>query len=172
MARVKPKKQLPTLSSWDEVDLALKAIGDHQRAIEAIERIMQEETDTAKLKAKAASDPEHAKIAAISQQIEAFAEAHRADLKTKKTLQLVFGQIGWRKTTKVSLPKDKERVSELMRLLKSVGWNDCIIDGEPTISKEQIKTHDFAEVTRLGIKIKIDDDFWFETDRDDLPTKE
>ena len=74
MARMKPTKQLPTLSSWDEVDLALKSIGSLQRSVEAAESVMQEEIDAAKLKAKEATDPVLAKIAAISRQVQDYAE--------------------------------------------------------------------------------------------------
>lgn len=170
MARRKPKQQLPALNNWDEVDLAIKTIAEHERAIASIELKMNADIDAAKNAAKAASDPEIAKIAAISRQIEDYAEAHRADLKSKKSLNLVFGQIGWRKSTSVSLPKDKEAYSELIALLRRVGWHDCVIQAPPTISKDMIKAHDFAEAMKLGIAVKIKDDFWIETKRDDLPT--
>lgn len=170
MARRKPKQQLPALNNWDEVDLAIKTIAAHERAVEAIVLKMNADIDAAKDTAKAASDPEIAKIAAISRQIEDYAEAHRADLKGKKSLNLVFGQVGWRKSTVVGLPKDKEAYSELIDLLRRVGWHDCVIQAPPTISKDMIKAHDFAEAMKLGIAVKIKDDFWVETKRDDLPT--
>lgn len=172
MARMKPKQQLPTLNSWDEVDLALKAIGDHERAVETIGNVMQAEIDAAKLKAKEASDPELAKIAAISRQVQDFAEAHRADLTNKKTKPLVFGIIGWRKSTKVKLPRDKTRLADLVDLLRRVGWHDCVTQQDPTINKEALRTHDFAEVRKLGIDVATEDVFWLETARDDIPAKE
>lgn len=172
MARMKPKQQLPTLSSWDEVDLALKSIGAHQREVTAIEDIMNEEIDAAKLKAKEASDPTLAKIAAISRQVQDFAEAHRDDLVSKKTKPLIFGVIGWRKSTKVKLPKDKERLADLISLLHRVGWHDCVTQADPTINKEALRQHDFAEAKKLGIDVSIEDVFWLEPNRDDLPTKE
>ena len=169
MARRKPKQQLPTLNNWDEVDLAIKEIAEHERAIEAIVSNMNARIDAAKATAKTDSDPEIAKIAAISRQIEDYAEAHRADLKSKKTLNLVFGQVGWRKSTRVALPKDEEEYSKLIALLHRVGWHDCVIQAPPTISKDMIKAHDFAEAIKLGIAVKIKDEFWIETKRDDLP---
>ena len=172
MARMKPKQQLPALNNWDEVDLALKAIAEHERAVETIGNTMQAEIDAAKLKAKEASDPELAKIAAISRQVQDFAEAHRADLASKKTKPLIFGIIGWRKSTKVKLPRNKERVADLINLLRRVGWHECITQQDPTINKEALRLHDFAEVRKLGIDIAIEDIFWLETARDDIPAKE
>ncbi len=172
MARRKPKQQLPALNNWDEVDLAIKKIAEHERAVEAIVSDMNAAIDAAKAKAKIASDPENAQIAAVSRQIEDFAEAHRAELKGKKSLRLVFGQIGWRKSTSVTLPKDEESYSKLVELLRRVGWHDCVIQPPPTISKDMIKAHDFAEAMKLGIAVKIKDDFWVETEREDLPEKE
>lgn len=172
MARMKPKQQLPTLSSWDEVDLALKSIGALQREVTAIESTMNEEIDAAKLKAKEASDPHLAKVAAISRQVQDFAEAHRDDLVNKKTKPLIFGVIGWRKSTKVKLPKDKTRLADIIDLLHRVGWHDCVTQADPTINKEALRLHDFAEVKKLGIDVSIEDVFWLEPARDDLPTKE
>lgn len=172
MARMKPKQQLPTLSSWDEVDLALKSIGALQREVTAIENAMNEEIDAAKLKAKEASDPPLAKVAAISRQVQDFAEAHRDDLVNKKTKPLIFGVIGWRKSTKVKLPKDKTRLADIIDLLHRVGWHDCVTQADPTINKEALRLHDFAEVKKLGIDVSTEDVFWLEPARDDLPTKE
>ena len=170
--RLKPTKQLPTLSSWDEVDLAIKAIGSLQRSVEAAESIMQEEIDAAKLKAKEAADPDLAKIAAISRQVQDYAELHRDDLVSKKTKPLIFGVIGWRKSTKVKLPKDKTRLADIIDLLHRVGWHDCVTQADPTINKEALRLHDFAEVKKLGIDVSIEDVFWLEPARDDLAKKE
>lgn len=170
MSRMKPKTQLPTLNSWDEVDLAIKSIGEHQRTVESIEAVMQTEIDVAKLKAKEASDPENAKITAISLQVQAYAEAHREELIHKKTKPLLFGALGWRKSTKVKLPKDKDRVAKLVDLLRRVGWHDCITQADPTINKDALKQHDFAEAYKLGIPVEVEDVFWIEPARDEIPT--
>ena len=98
MARIKPKEKLPQLQSWDEVDLALCEIAEHTRAVEAIQHDMQQAIDDAKLRAKDASDPHTAAIDALSQQVKEYAERNREGLK-KKTKPLLFGNIGWRKST-------------------------------------------------------------------------
>ena len=51
--------------------------------------------------------------------------------------------------------------------LKAKGMEDCIKVSE-SVSKEALKKYDEASVEAVGAKIKTDDVFWYEVNRDKL----
>lgn len=153
MARIKPKEKLPQLQSWDEVDLALCEIAEHTRAVEAIQHDMQQAIDDAKLRAKDASDPHTAAIDALSQQVKEYAERNREGLK-KKTKPLLFGNIGWRKSTKLVVPRD------------------CIKVEPPKINREALRTHPIEDIVKVGVGVSVEDEFWLEVKKDAIPAAE
>ena len=172
MARIKPLNTLPQLENWEDVDLALAEIGEHERAVEAITATMQQTIDDAKLTAKDASKPHQNTIDGLSRQIKTFAEANRADLEKRKTKPLVFGRLGWRKSTKIVLPAAKDALISLIKAIFRKGWDDCITQPDPKINKEALKDKPVAEVIDLGIRVSIDDVFWLETTKEVLPPVE
>lgn len=168
MARIKPKDKLPQLTSWDDVDLALCEIAEHERAIAATQRHMQQIIDDAKLAAKDESDPHTAAIDALGQQIKEFAERNRENM-DKKTKPLMFGNVGFRKSTKMIVPRDPGRVADIIRLLRALGWHDCVKVEAPTINKEALRTHPVEDVIKVGISVEVTDDFWLETKKEPIP---
>lgn len=170
MARVKPKAKLPQLNSWDEVDLALCEIGEHERSVDAIQAKMQQAIDDAKLQAKDDSAAHLSAIESLSQQVREYAEGHRSEL-SKKTKPLMFGNIGWRKSTKLVVPKDESKRADIVRLLRAVGWHDCIKIDPPKINKEALRTHPLEEVIKLGVSVSVEDEFWLETKKEAIPTE-
>lgn len=171
MARIKPKDKLPQLQSWDEVDLALCEIAEHTRAVEAIQHDMQQTIDDAKLQAKDASDPHTAAIDALSQQVKEYAERNREGLK-KKTKPLLFGNIGWRKSTKLVVPRDADKVADIVRLLRALGWHDCIKVEPPKINREALRTHPIEDIVKVGVGVSVEDEFWLEVKKDAIPAAE
>lgn len=172
MARIKPSTPLPQLESWDEIDLALAEIAEHERAVEAVEAAMQQQIDDAKLQAKDASKPHQEAIDRLSKQIKAYAEANRTDLDKRKTKPLSFGAIGWRKSTKIILPSGKDAVKALIRELFRRGWDECITQPDPKINREALKDRPLIEVMDLGVRVSVEDVFWLETTREALPPVE
>ena len=165
MARIKPKDKLPQLQSWDDVDLALCEIAEHMRVTESIQHKMQQVIDDAKLQAKDACDPHAAAIDALSRQIKEYAERNRDSLK-KKTKPLVFGNIGWRKSTKLTLPRDPGKVADIVRLLRALGWNDCI-----KVNREARRTHPIEDIIKVGVDVSVTDEFWLEVKKDAIPAE-
>ncbi len=168
MARIKPKEQLPQLVSWDEVDLVLCEIAENERAVEAAQHRMQQAIDEIKLIAKDESDPHVEAIATLSQRVREFAERNRDSL-DKKTKPLMFGNVGWRKSTKMVVPRDPDKVSDIVRLLRALGWHDCVKVDPPKINKEALRSHSIEDIVKVGITVAIDDEFWLETKKEPIP---
>ena len=170
MARIKPKDKLPQLQSWDDVNLALCEIAEHMRVTESIQHKMQQVIEDAKLQAKDACDPHAAAIDALSRQIKEYAERNRDSLK-KKTKPLVFGNIGWRKSTKLTLPRDPGKVADIVRLLRALGWNDCIKVEPPKVNREALRTHPIEDIIKVGVDVSVTDEFWLEVKKDAIPAE-
>ena len=168
MARKKVIDELPEFESWDDVNQALGTIGDNQRMVESFEAEMQEKIDAAKAEAEAKSRLYLDGIKRLEIQIRAFAEAHRDDMDGKKTKTLNFGSVGFRKSTKITLPKAPGKLAEIVKQLIAKGMSDCVKQTPPKIDKDALRKYPTADIVGAGAGIKVDDVFWYEPDRERL----
>lgn len=166
MARVRIQNE--ALDSWDGVNLCLAEIGECQREVEAIEALMQEAIDNAKLEAGIKAEPLRQRITALELQIKAFVDDHSDEMGGKKTRLLQFGQVGYRKSTKVLLPKAAAKVAEIIRSLKNKGMGDCVISPPEKIDKDALKKYPANDILGVGANLKVEDTFWYEIDRESL----
>ena len=168
MARKKVIDELPEFESWDDVNQALGTIGDNQRMVESFEAEMQEKIDAAKAEAEAKSRLYLDGIKRLEIQIRAFAEAHRDDMDGKKTKTLNFGAVGFRKSTKIKLPKAPTKLAEIIQLLRSKGMDDCVKTPAPSVDKDALRKYPTQDIVAVGASIEVDDVFWYEPDREKL----
>lgn len=166
MARVRMPDH--PLNSWDDVNLCLAEIGECQRKVEAIEAEMQRKIDEAKLAANIDAEPYTQRIAKLELQIKGYVDVHSEDMGKKKTMSLQFGQTGYRKSTKVILPKAAAKIATIVQALRARGMSDCIVSPPPKVNKEALKKYPADEILAVGANIKIDDVFWYEVDRESL----
>lgn len=171
MARKRIEDEAPAFQSWDDVDQALAIIGDNLRSIEAIEAKMQEAIDNEKTAAEMQARTFIENNARLERQIKMFAENHRDEMDGKKSKTLNFGQLGFRKSTKILLPKAGAKLNEMIRLLIERGMNDCVVTKAPTVSKDALGKYPTDEIIAVGGNVKVDDVFWYEPDREKLEKK-
>lgn len=167
MARVRIEEKCE-LKDWNDVNLCLAEIGEKQRDIEKIGAEMQQAIDNAKLAADVAADPHQKRIAQLEHQINLYTDEHASEMGGKKTKTLTFGQIGYRKSTKILLPKAAAKMAEIIRKLKDHGMGDCIVAPPEKIDKEILKKYPAADITASGAGLKVEDVFWYEVDRERL----
>ena len=167
MARVRIPEKCD-LTSWEDVDLCLAEIGEKQRLIEGIEAKMQEQIDAAKLSADDAAAPHRIRIAQLETQIKLFADDHVSDMGGKKTKTLTFGHVGYRRSTKITLPKAAAKLAEIIRSLKTKGMTDCVITPPEKVDKDMLKKYPANDIAAVGAGLKIEDVFWYEPDREKL----
>jgi phage host-nuclease inhibitor protein Gam len=99
MARVRIKKE-PVLTSWDDVNITLKEIGELELAKEKIEADMNLKISDLKLEAELAAKPLIERMEKLASDVKDFVELNRADIKGK-TMNLNFGKTGFRKSRKI-----------------------------------------------------------------------
>lgn len=167
MARVRIPDQ-PVLKNWDDVDLTLKEIGECQLAVERIEADMNERISDIKLAAEMDAKPQKERIKLLELQMKEFVEANREDLGNKKTKEINFGKTGFRKSTKITLPRAVAKLAEVIRRLKEHGMTDCVVQPPEKIDKDNLKKYPENDILKVGATLTVEDTFWYEVDRDRL----
>lgn len=154
-----PKKKESEYKTWDEVDNALKELGELQIQKEKIEGEQTLKINQIKdeLLQKASGLDE--KITKLKKEIERFAEEHRADFSQKRSKTLNFGKIFFRYTESIST----KCVETAIRSLKALNL-DAFIRVKEELDKEQLKTLDGKTLARCGITLKQLDKITIEPD--------
>jgi phage host-nuclease inhibitor protein Gam len=145
------------LKSWAEVDDTLREIGRIDLEIESMEAEYNRKITDLKEELANQAQPLQERL------VKEFAETHKDGLDGKKSRELNFGRIGFRQSTKVIL----RNVKAIIAALKARGMTDCIVIKEE-VSKDTLKKYDPATVEAVGAKIKTEDVFWYEVNRDKL----
>lgn len=161
MGRVRVEKA--SLKSWDEVDQSLKKIADALNEIAIVESAMNMQIDAIKSanddKIKAYRDD----IKKHEIMIKEFTGDKRDEL-NGKSRDLTFGKVGFRKSTKVVLPKMLDKV---IKALKKNDMADCVVVKE-SVNKDLLKTYPEEAILKVGGSLKVEDTFWYETKQVDI----
>lgn len=157
--------EAPALKSWADVDAALREIAENELTLGDIEAELNRQIIGAKKVAEQESKPHTDRIAKLESDIKAYVEEHRAEIGKGKTKALTYGEVGYRLSTVVSIPKAKEKLEEVIRRLKARKMLDCVVTRE-AISKEQLKRYGRDTVEAVGAKWSQKDVFGYETYRD------
>lgn len=148
----------PALKSWEEVDNTLKQIREAEIELGRIAADAERCMIDIRQQAEESAQPYKDKIKQMELQLKEFTITNKADLKGK-TMELAFGRVGFRMSTRLVLPKALETV---IRQLRKNGMGDCIITKE-SVNKEILKTYDETTILSVGASLKKEDTFWYET---------
>lgn len=129
--------EAPSLKTWEDVNDALRQIAEEQ------------------------SKPHKDKIARLEREIKDFTVEHRDEMGKTKTKTLTFGEVGFRLSTSISLPRAKEKLEEIIRKLKARQMTDCIVV-EEKVSKEALKKYGEDTVNAVGATWKQRDEFGYD----------
>ena len=115
------------VKTWEDANDALRQIAEAQLAVQDIEGEMNKQILGAKKAAEEQSKPHKDRIAKLERELKDFVTEHRADMGKAKSKILTFGEVGFRLSTSVSLPRAKEKIEEIIRRLKNRQMMDCIV---------------------------------------------
>lgn len=153
--------EAPSLHSWEDVNDALRQIAEAQIALDEIQSDMQKQILGAQKVAEEQSKPLNDNVAKLEREIKSFVTDHRDEMGKTKSVVLTFGEVGFRLSTSVSLPRAKEKLEEIIRRLKSRQMTDCIVV-EEKVSKEALKKYGEDTVNAVGATWKQSDVFGYE----------
>ena len=153
--------EAPSLHSWEDVNDALRQIAEAQIALGEIQSDMQKQILGAQKVAEEQSKSLNDSVAKLEREIKTFVTDHRDEMGKAKSMVLTFGEVGFRLSTSVSLPRAKEKLDEIIRRLKSRQMTDCIVV-EEKVSKEALKKYGEDTVNAIGATWKQSDVFGYE----------
>lgn len=153
--------EAPSLHSWEDVNDALRQIAEAQIALGEIQSDMQKQILGAQKVAEEQSKPLNDNVAKLEREIKSFVTDRRDEMGKTKSVVLTFGEVGFRLSTSVSLPRAKEKLEEIIRRLKSRQMTDCIVV-EEKVSKEALKKYGEDTVNAVGATWKQSDVFGYE----------
>lgn len=153
--------ETPTLKTWEDVNDALRQIAEATIALGDIESEMQKQVVGAQKVAEQQSKPYNDRIAALEREIKDFVTDHRDEMGKAKSKTLTFGEVGFRLSTAISLPRAKEKLEEIIRRLKARQMTDCIVV-EEKVSKEALKKYGEDTVNAVGATWKQKDVFGYD----------
>ena len=153
--------EAPSLHSWEDVNDALRQIAEAQIALGEIQSDMQKQILGAQKVAEEQSKSLNDSVAELEREIKTFVTDHRDEMGKAKSMVLTFGEVGFRLSTSVSLPRAKEKLDEIIRRLKSRQMTDCIVV-EEKVSKEALKKYGEDTVNAIGATWKQSDVFGYE----------
>jgi len=156
------------LKNWEDVDMNFKEMGECQLQLEQIEADMNQKISDLKLEAEMKAKPLKDSIKVLERQIKDYAEANRDELGSKKTKFVNFGKLGFRKSTKIKLPRAANKLLEVIKRLRSYGMTDCVIQPPEKIDKDALKKYPEADILKVGATLDEEDTFWYEVDREKL----
>ena len=158
------KLNMITLHSWQECDEALRMIGEHQRDIAALESVMNEQIANAKTIAADRAAPLQAQVAELELALRDYAQTHRDDMDGRKSKLLTFGSVGFRRSTRISLPSAKEKVAAIVARLRAKDMADCVVQPEPRVDKDALKKYGAEQIAEVGATLIVEDVFGYDVD--------
>ena len=151
----------PSIKSWEDANEALRQIAEATIALADIEGEMNKQILGAKKAAEEQSKPFKDRVAKLERELKDFVTENRSDMGKAKSKTLTFGEVSFRLSTAISLPRAKEKLEEIVRKLKARQMMDCIVIKED-ISKEALKKYGEDVVTAVGATWKQSDVFGYE----------
>lgn len=146
-----------TFETWDDVDHALKEIGEIDRDLALIEASQNETIDKIKADSKEKAAPLMDRKSGLELAMKEFCESNRSEFTRLKTRQLTFGSVGFRISTKVMIKK----IADTLQALKDHGLTHCIrIREEP--DKEVMKSLSSETLAEVGASLKTENAFGYE----------
>ncbi len=152
----KAKKITSSFENWDQVDQALKEIGEIDRKVTAIEADMNETINLVKTTAEDKTKGLLQRKESLEKDVQAFTEGSIDEFKTSKTRKLLFGEVGFRKKTGIIT----RNVKAIIEALKQNKMTDCI-DVTEKLNKEKLAEYDDESLLKVGAKRPTGDTFFY-----------
>lgn len=162
------KLNMIQLHSWQECDEALRAIGEHTRDIAAIENVMNEQIANAKAIAADKAAGLKAQIAELEMALRDYAMAHRDDMDGRKSKPLTFGTVGFRRSTRITLPSAKEKIAAIVARLRAKEMTDCIVQPDARVDREALKKYSAEQIAEVGATLTVEDVFGYDVNMETL----
>ena len=147
------------INSFSDVDVALKRLCEVSVGIEKINGEVTLECNRIKEARKSEVERLESEKSYIEQQITLFCEDNKAEFAEKRSKEFTFGEIGYRISKSVSLPRVKAKLEALVSSIKAFGLAKECISYTETPNKEALAELKDEDLVKLGLKRVVKDNF-------------
>ncbi len=159
MAKVKESKFL----SWKEVDEALGRIRENTITIRRAESAMNNQITMVKGAFSEKVEPLQAENAELEKEIEAYTKAHISEFTDRKTKEMTYGKVGFRKVSEIVT----RNVKAIMEACKQHDMFDCIKVSEK-LDKEALEKYSDKALETVGAHRKEAEKYFYDIDLEEL----
>ncbi len=165
MARKKP--EIKPITDLQECNEKLAEACAIERRLNEIDNQMNTRIDQAKADAAQQSRAFKAELERIQLSLSAYAEYHKQTLfSERKTIELAFGWLGFRKSTQIS-PEKGRRVSDVIATVREHGLRNALRIKE-SLNKDVMAEWSDAQLQAVGARRIEKDQFWYESKKETL----
>jgi phage host-nuclease inhibitor protein Gam len=156
------KPQVGKINSLEDANLVLKEIGLLERELESIDAEAHKQMADIKAAAVKKGETLRKRIIDNAALLGAYAEYNRSELfKERKSVDLVFGSFGYRKSTSISVKKTTLELLKKLNLAKYIRLKE-----EP--DKEAMAAMTDEELVQVDAVRKVKDDFFCEANKEEV----
>lgn len=167
-ARVKPKFDYKPITDLNGVDNVLREIAEIDRDLDLIEIDKNEKIDAIKEAAKEEAKLLIAQKDFLGKSLALYTEENKKDLiKDGKTVNLNFGKIGYRQSTSLET-KSKVTWAKVLGYLEENNHKDCLTY-KATVDKSELAKKEDSFLDKVGVFVKIQDNFFYEVNKEENP---
>jgi phage host-nuclease inhibitor protein Gam len=152
---------LTVIRTWEEVDEALREIAQITGEIEAREAAFNRVVGELREELVQRTRPLAERREALERLIREFAERHRAEFGRRKSVELNFGSLGFRHSTRLVV----ENVKAVVEALRARGMADYIVVKED-VDRQRLRRCDPGVLAELGVRLEDGETFWYEVRRE------
>ena len=146
------------VNTWNEVDIALKRMGEIDIATAKTAGEATLKINEIKEKAKSENAGLDSERKHLEKIVTLFCESKKDEFAKKRSKEFNFGTVGFRTVKNVSIPRDKAKLAALIKSLKSYGLSECIAYEEKP-NKDKIAELADESIVKLGLKRTVKDSF-------------
>lgn len=146
------------IKNYDEVEEAITILAKLQ-----VKKLQKEATLTAKInklkeesKIALKDDLDEAKV--LEKAIKAFCDDNKQDFATHRSKKFSVGEIGYRVVKSVAIPRAKDKVEKIIKILNALKLYACVSVQEG-LNKEELKDLDDTQLSKLGLSKSVKDSF-------------
>ena len=144
------------LNSFDEVDTCLMEIGKIVRELLLLEASQNEQIEKVREQTKLAARPLQDKKAGLEMAIKEYCTANKIEFVKSQTRALTFGDVGFRKSTKIAI----KNIAATLQLLKDFAFSKCVRTKEEP-DKEAMKELTDEQLADVGAARKVESIFGY-----------
>ncbi|MBF0415622.1 MAG: host-nuclease inhibitor Gam family protein [Magnetococcales bacterium] len=158
--RVKPKATV-SIQNLEQADAVLAEIGEVQRQIDTIETRMNDAIDEIKEGASLQAQPLKERLERLSEGLAAFGDYQKEGFfKDRRTIQLTFGTLGFRKSSEIRAVVGK-KLADVLDALKTHKFFEAIKKTEK-VNKDVLRDWTDDRLALVHAAREEKDTFWYE----------